>query len=178
MPGFHGRHTIETKNKISQSNKGKVRTDQMKEEMRLIKLKGQTLPRYVYKHVDRGNNGYRVMRHPTLPEKKFISCNLTMDEKLQQAIDYVNMGKVPNNRASYEHDDEWRKKSLETRKRSQLLPKHIYETHDNKRNIHGYQVRNHPSKKNKQFVSKAITMEDKLKLAIEYIQQEESSENK
>jgi hypothetical protein len=177
-PGIHGRHTIETKNKISQSNKGKVRTDQMKEEMRLIKLKGQTLPRYVYRYVDRGSIGYRVMRHPTLPEKKFTSCNITMEEKLQQAIEYVDSGKVPDNHASYEHDDEWRKTALETRRRSQLLPKYIYETHDNKKNTHGYKVRNHPSKKNRQFVSKAITMEEKLKRAIEYIQQEESSENK
>ena len=168
-----GRHAEETKIKISQSNTGKVRDEDYKEKMKQIKTIHTGLPRYIYYLADRGSEGYRVMKHPTLKEKKFLAKSLTMEQKLQQAVSYLEMSTVPINMPVFVRDEDWRDKVRETRQISQTLPKYIYLTNHDSRGIHGYVVRNHPDKKKRQFVSKALTMEDKLKQTIEYANSKE-----
>jgi len=166
---FGKQHNEMSKKRISLGNTGKVRTDEMKQKMKEIKTKHTGLPQYIYYHQSHSVEGYRVLKHPTLKERKFISAGLSMEDKLKQAIQYVQDGTVPNNTTSYKHDDEWKDKVKITREISKTLPTYVYLTNDNKRGTHGYQVKNHPSKPNKQFVSKQISMEDKLQLAINYI---------
>lgn len=168
-----GRHAEETKVKISLSNTGKVRDEDYKENMRKIKTIHTGLPKYIYYLQDRGKEGYRVMKHPTLKEKKFLANSLSMEQKLQQAISYVNLSVVPVNRPLFVREEDWREKVRETRQASQTLPEYIYFTNDNNRDMHGYKVRNHPTKKNKQFVSRKLTMKQKLRLAIEYVDSKE-----
>lgn len=93
MYGKH--HTVEAKAKISAGNSGKIRTDEYRLNMSRVKGRNESnknLPMYVY-YVKRGKfEGYVVKHHPrmSLTKKSFTSTKYTMDEKLQQASDYVN----------------------------------------------------------------------------------------
>lgn len=168
-----GRHNDETKKLIGESNTGKVRTEEYKKEMSKTKMIYKGLPEYIYVLNDskRNTNGYRVMKHPILPEKKFSSKLLTMEQKLQQAIDYVNgiqsSIEIPKNK----HDEQWKKNVQEAwkRKKEANLPQYIYETNDTVKNSHGYIVKNHPILNKKQFVSQKLSMEEKLQLAMNYL---------
>jgi hypothetical protein len=169
--GAHGRHHEETKALISKSNTGKIRTEEHKKQMSEIKMIYKGLPEYIYILNDFNKNvhGYRILKHPLLPVKKFLSKSLTMEEKLQQAIDYINGVESSIVIPKIKHDKEWTKNYQDSRKREKNLPEYIYETNDSKRNIHGYIIRNHPSLKKKQFVSQKLSMEEKLQLAINYL---------
>jgi group I intron endonuclease len=176
MYGKH--HSKQTKAKISSANTGKVRDAKVKAVLKSIKTKHTGLPQYVYYCQSHGAEGYRVMKHPTLKERKFVATSLTMEAKLAEAVQYIATGVIPVHKSSYDHDDEWKNNVRETRQISNNLPQYIYMTNNNKRGTHGYQVRNHPNLKNKQFVSKSLSMQDKLALAEQYINsKEESSED-
>jgi hypothetical protein len=169
--GSHGRHHEETKKLISKSNTGKIRTEEHKRHMSEIKMVYKGLPKYIYvlNNSDRNVHGYRILKHPTLPEKKFLSKLLTMEEKLQQAIDYINGVESSIVIPKIKHDKEWHKNNQDSRKKEKNLPEYIYETNDSRKNAHGYIVRNHPSLNKKQFVSQKLSMEEKLQLAINYL---------
>jgi len=170
--GSGGRHHQETKELISKSNTGKVRTDEMKRQMSEIKMVYTGLPEYIYALNDTKRKlfGYRVRKHPTLPEKKFCSKNLTMDQKLQQAIDYLNGIESNIEIPKPTRNQEWRDNLSKSKRTPKNLPKYIYETHDNNKNAHGYIIRNHPIISKKLFVSSKLSMEEKLQLAITYLE--------
>lgn len=92
MYGKH--HTDEAKTKISQGNKGKVRTTEMREAMSNIKGRKPSyvdLPMYIY-YVKRGKfEGYVIKHHPRLPltKKSFTSTKFSLEEKLEQAKAYI-----------------------------------------------------------------------------------------
>lgn len=49
------------------------------------------LPKYVRYYIDSfGKEGYRVSNHPTLKPKAFLSKSITMNEKLQLALNYID----------------------------------------------------------------------------------------
>lgn len=170
--GKGGRHHDDTKRLISIGNTGKVRTDEMKRHMKEVKTKYKGLPEYIYAYNDtnRGIEGYRVLKHPTLPSKKFMAASLTMEEKLQQAIEYVNTGVKPKVKSSLTRDDDWYEKCKESRALSLTLPKYISVYNDYNKGIHGFIVRNHPILKNKCFTNKKLTRDENLENAKKYIE--------
>lgn len=176
---FGKHHSKDAKQKISKSNTGKKRTDDHRKKISEAKMKHTGLPQYIYMYNSRMMSGYKVRKHPTLPDRQFVSKNLTMEHKLQMAMDYVSGETVSIQTSTYNRSNAWRTTIAETRKRSTQLPKYIYETNDNVRDVHGYIVRNHPNKKNRQFVKRDLTMEQKLQLAIDYASyQGDGSESK
>jgi len=49
------------------------------------------LPKYIRYYIDSsGKEGYRISHHPNLKDKSFLSKNTPLDEKLQQALNYIN----------------------------------------------------------------------------------------
>ena len=92
MYGKH--HTTESKEKISKSNSGKVRTAEQRVKISVAKGRKDIhshLPMYVYVTKSKYSIGYRVKYHPALgsTSKLFMSNKYTMEEKLQQAIDFL-----------------------------------------------------------------------------------------
>jgi group I intron endonuclease len=84
----------EVKHKISDGNRGKTRSDAYKEAMALIKKNAKPenhgLPKYIYHYRSRGSEGYKIFKHPVIPKTIFTAKSLTMEEKLTQAITYLN----------------------------------------------------------------------------------------
>lgn len=165
------RQNDETKALISASNTGKIRTEDYKKKMSETKMIYKDLPKYVYALNDpnRKVEGYRILKHPTLPVKKFISKALTMEQKLQLAMDYLNGDEPSIKIPKVKRSDEWIQNYVKARQIIKDLPKYIYETHDSVKNSHGYSVNKHPTIKRKQFTSQKLSMEEKLTLAIAYI---------
>lgn len=64
---------------------------------------------------------------------------------------------------------DFQKDFLQPKRKHFGLPDYIYRI--NYLNKQGYMIRNHPSIPNKYFVSSNISMEEKLKLATQYLQQ-------
>lgn len=55
------------------------------------RLEDLNLPKYVRYYTDSsGKEGYRISHHPILKEKLFVSKNLSMEDKLQLALNYLN----------------------------------------------------------------------------------------
>jgi hypothetical protein len=49
------------------------------------------LPKYVRYYIDKsGKEGYRISNHPTLKDKSFFGKKITLEEKLEKAINYLN----------------------------------------------------------------------------------------
>ena len=175
MYGKH--HSDETKAKISLALARKVTQTK---ELKIVRPKKHLkLPMYIQNYTDNGLEGYRVKTHPFLPDRKFVAACLTMEQKLQQAEQYITDGIVPANKSSYIRDEKWKDKASTSRQISKTLPKYIYITNNNIRDIHGYQVKNHPILPRKHFISNSLSMSEKLELAIKYLSNKEnSSENK
>lgn len=69
-------------------NKGKIYPKRPRK-----RIEDNNLPKYVRYYTDNsGKEGYRVSSHPTLKSKSFLSKSITMEEKLQLAINYLNTG--------------------------------------------------------------------------------------
>jgi len=67
-------------------NKGKVYPKRSRK-----RSEDNTLPKYIRHYIDASEKeGYRVSSHPLLNSKSFLSKSLTMEEKLQLAINYLN----------------------------------------------------------------------------------------
>lgn len=92
-------------------------------------------------------------------------------EKLRIAI----TGKKLTNEHKQKISD-FQKNFLQPRRKHFGLPDYIYKI--NYSNKQGYMIKNHPFTPNKYFVSSNITMEEKLKLAIQYLQQVSGSTTK
>lgn len=112
--------------------------------------KGRTFSSETIEKIRQGNLG------------KFVS-NETR-EKLRIAITGKNLSDEHKQKIS-----DFQKDYLQPKRKHFGLPDYIYRI--NYTNKQGYMIKNHPSKPNKYFVSSNISMEDKLKLSIEYLQQ-------
>lgn len=85
LGGSSGKHHEETKEKISNSLKGKIVSDETKQK--LSQSTNPNLPMYIIKF----KNGYRVCNHPMGPEKKFYSSKNTKEYNLEQAMSYLEL---------------------------------------------------------------------------------------
>ncbi len=88
--GKSGRDSDETKKLKSISmigkNKGKVYPKRIRK-----RDEDNNLPKYIRYYTDKnGKEGYRISNHPQLKTKSFLSKNITLEEKLKLAIDYLN----------------------------------------------------------------------------------------
>jgi hypothetical protein len=145
--GSKGKHNDETIQKIREKLKGCFVSKERRTKLSITKKKGCNLPMYVIEY--RQNNevkGYRVCNHPNKGEKRFTDKTLTLAQKLEKAIEYVNY--------------------LDTLKTpipviKTELPKYLQKYKD------GYCVKypNH----HKYFVNKSLTREVKLQMALEYL---------
>jgi hypothetical protein len=71
-------------------NKGKIYPKRIRK-----REEDNTLPKYIRYYSDiSGKQGYRVASHPSLKSKSFLSKLLTMEEKLELAIKYLNCESV------------------------------------------------------------------------------------
>ena len=67
-------------------NKGKIYPKRIRK-----RDEDNNLPKYIRHYVDSsGKEGYRVSSHPILKNKSFLTKSITMEEKLQLAINYLN----------------------------------------------------------------------------------------
>jgi group I intron endonuclease len=67
-------------------NKGKIYPKRCRK-----RIEDNTLPKYIRHYIDASEKeGYRISSHPSLKSKSFLSKSLTMEEKLQLAINYLN----------------------------------------------------------------------------------------
>lgn len=166
--GAGSRLSEETKKLISESQMGKVIPQDQRLLISKTKKTDPNLPPYVIwcNDTERGYTGYKVNKHPVLPERCFTSNTLTMEQKLQQAKDYLDgKGDAIIKHGSYLHDDEWRKKKAASLAISKTLPVHIKVL--NVSGQTGYVVRK-PGLKIRQFSGKNMTSAEKLQKAIDY----------
>lgn len=92
-----GNHCVQhesTRERKSQSligkNKGKIYPKRIRK-----REEDNDLPKYIRRYIDSsGKQGYRVTSHPTLHSKSFLSKSLSMQEKLEKAIHYLNSNLV------------------------------------------------------------------------------------
>lgn len=147
LGGSSGLHAEETKQKISNSLKGRVISEETKHKMMTTK-KASSLPMYLIE-LYKNNNliGYRVCNHPKGPEKRFFNSKLEMKQNLQKALDYLNYLNKLDTPVSVE---------------KRTIPKYV------QKHQFGYCVR-YPGEKEKTFYFKTMTDEHKLKLAIEHL---------
>jgi hypothetical protein len=74
------------RNSMIGKNKGKIYPKRIRKNS-----EDNELPKYVRHYTDNsGKEGYRVSNHPTLKQKSFLRKSLTMNEKLQLALKYIN----------------------------------------------------------------------------------------
>jgi group I intron endonuclease len=83
--GANGTHHNDTKQKISESLKGRKISNETR--LKMSKNKEYDLPMYVLKI----RNGYRICNHPMGPERKFASKYESNDDKYNKAIEYLNL---------------------------------------------------------------------------------------
>ena len=84
------RHSEESNNLKRKSmigkNKGKVYEKRPRKREEDINL-----PKYLRYYIDKsGKEGYRVSNHPELSDRSFLSKQLSLSDKLQLAINYIN----------------------------------------------------------------------------------------
>jgi group I intron endonuclease len=74
------------RNSMIGKNKGKIypkRTRKREED--------NILPKYIRYYIDKsGKEGYRISNHPLVKQKSFLSKYLTLNEKLELALNYLN----------------------------------------------------------------------------------------
>lgn len=50
-----------------------------------------SLPKYIRYYKDlSGKEGYRISNHPVLKDKSFLGKNISLEEKLQKSLEYIN----------------------------------------------------------------------------------------
>lgn len=146
LGGSSGLHHESTKNKISESLKGREVSQITKQKM--IDTKNKELPMYLIElKKDDCIIGYRICNHPMGPEKRFFNSKITLEQNYNKAIEYLEL---LNN--------------LDTQLISpkSSLPKYI------RSNPRGYHVA-YPNTKVKWFVSSTLSNDEKLNLAKEYL---------
>lgn len=141
LGGSSGMHSYETKQKISQTLKGRI----IKESSKLKRLQYKSnpqLPMYMLEvKRDLIIVGYRIT-HPNGPEKRFLNSSISLDAKYNDAIEYLEEMKALQHKVFVERS----------------LPKYI------QRYGEGYCIK-YPGHKPKYFVSTSLSNEEKLKKA-------------
>ena len=84
---IHSNETNELKRKnMIGKNKGKIFSKRKRK-----RNEDEILPKYLRYYTDKsGKEGYRINNHPTLISKSFLSKKLSLDEKLNLALNYLN----------------------------------------------------------------------------------------
>jgi len=148
----------------------------MKEVQRALKPKDDpklkpTKFKYIYQYTDNNRQvfGYHTMKCKAYPDRKFVGGSRTMEQKLQDALDYLAGKDVPIYLVSYDHGDEWRATLAASKAYSATLPKYISPSTCISRNEIGFNVTCHPFLPNKTFGGKKLSVEEKLQNAIDYI---------
>ena len=119
---------------------GRIPPIEKKEKVFKPRDRDDGLPLYIFLIKDKG---YSVDRHPTLPKKTFTISTLTMEQKLQQAKDYLAGEYV-----------------------ERALPKNIYAY-----GVKGFKVMKHGKVPYRLFANQADTREENLQRAIEHLKQ-------
>jgi hypothetical protein len=87
----NSRQSDETKRLKSASLKGKNKNKVYPKRSR-CREEDNVLPKYVRHYLDSsGKEGYRVSNHPKLKDRSFLANNMSMEEKLALAMQYVNV---------------------------------------------------------------------------------------
>ncbi len=88
--GSNGRQSIETRELKSKSMIGKNKNRLLNKRPR-IREEDNNLPKYLRYYKDNtGKEGYRISNHPSLICKSFLSKKLTLEKKLELAMEYLN----------------------------------------------------------------------------------------
>jgi group I intron endonuclease len=173
MWGKH--HTIETISKIKDALTGKPLTEECKTNMSIAHCKNkengklpprrkyEELPKYIYHVKNKIKEGYEIRNHPILKQKQFTMKSIPLEENLKRAIEYL---KDINNSKNFKEKREIKKYTN--------LPRYIHQIETEK--FSGFEIKCHSKLKNKKWTSMKLSMEEKLKLAKEYL--DESSETK
>ena len=88
--GSKSRDSEETKilkrNSMMGKNKGKVFPKRIRK-----REEDNILPKYIRYYTDSsGKEGYRIERHPSIKSKSFLGKQITLEERLQLAMNYLN----------------------------------------------------------------------------------------
>ena len=159
-PNYGKTTSDETKEKIRLTQLGRILPESVKGNMRIAaeskvqpRRTHDTLPKYIYHAITSTYEGYQIQKCPTKNDRKFVSMKISMEEKLQLAIDYL---------AEVE--------TIESDKNIELnieLPKYISYFQNTHRE--GYRVKLHPTKKDSQFADKSVSLEENLQNAKDYL---------
>lgn len=135
-------HSEETKQKIRETQLGKILPNSQKESMSKSHSEntknGNLPPRkiHIYHVISKNKEGYEIRHHPVLKQKQFTSKTITLNENLERAkqylldIDNVNNQKVIKEVVKY--DD---------------LPRYIRQVTSEK--YEGFEIKFHPTLNNK-----------------------------
>jgi len=159
-------HSDETRIRISKANKGLIRKNKNARK----REEDNNLPKYVRSMFKEGKCiGYKIDEHPTIENKSFTSGKFSLDEKLKMAINYLETSQATKTPKIYElnpklkaPDEQFKRKHSEDKN----LPKYISSYHSSGRK--GYIITHHTISKS--FLSMKLTMEEKLQLAINFLQ--------
>ena len=176
--GDNHRHHEETKRLISESQKGKVYSDETK--LRISEAKKQIpLPTYIRQCNDskRIQFGFEVHNCPGLEDRKFVSNKNDEDVlkwQLKRAEDYIAGKHVPEALGNYNRDEAWRKKCQETRAKNiqniSTRPYSEYITDYKDRGSVGYQVLNYPNLQRRSCSNSKLTDDEKYQYIVDYIE--------
>lgn len=84
------RQSEETKERRRQSMIGK-NVGKVYEKRKRKREEDSNLPKYIRFYLDKsGKTGYRISHHPELKDRSFVSKYLSMEQKLKDAINYLN----------------------------------------------------------------------------------------
>ena len=148
LGGSSGKHSEETKLKISESSKGRIVTESTKIKMMKSK-KTSTLPMYLLEFKrDTKVVGYRICNHPMGPERKFADKTQSLESKLEKALIYLTM---------------LNQLTTPIKVIPRTLPQYL------QKNGKGYRVK-YPDTKVKHFVSTSITNEENYNKAVLYLE--------
>lgn len=94
-PNYGKKTSEETKQKIREKLVGKKLAESVKQNMRnairkMPPRRVYDLPEYIYHVINKQYEGYEIRHHPVLRNRKFVSMQLTMEEKLELAKIYLS----------------------------------------------------------------------------------------
>lgn len=161
-----GKHlSEETKQKIRETQLGKILPRSVKDNMSKSHQNNKSngnlpprrkfdLPKYIYHVISKNKNGYEVRNHPVLKQKQFVIKTISMEDNLDRAIEYLK-------------DITINKKVIIKYDKYENLPRYIRQI-DNERYT-GFEVKFHPTLKNRKWTNMKLSMDSKLELANNYL---------
>lgn len=166
-PMYGKKHTEETIEKIKDALTGVALTSECKANMskshqenlqagKLPPRRKFDLPKYIYHVKSKNKEGYEIRHHPKLKQKQFTAKTISLEENLQRAINYLKDENNPNNQKQ-----EIQSKTYEN------LPRYIRQVRSEK--YEGFEIKFHPTLANKKWTSMKMSMDEKLKIAKEYL---------